>query len=80
MFFLAEQSSACAVYAGTELSRLADRILALFADHSQLSEQEISAALGSNINTVKKTVQKLSARGLLVKHGVTRGAWYERAG
>jgi Fic family protein len=78
--FLAEQGSAYAAYAGTDLSRLADRILALFSGSSQLSVQEISAALGSNINTVKKTVQKLSARGLLVKHGVTRGAWYERPG
>jgi Fic family protein len=67
------------VQAGSlELSRLAGQILSLFTDHTQLSVEEISTTLGSNINTVKKTVQKLSSRGLLVKHGVTRGAWYEQ--
>jgi Fic family protein len=65
-------------YSGTELSRLAEKILALFANRAQLSVQEITLTLGSNITTVKKTVQTLSARGLLVKHGVTRGAWYQR--
>jgi Fic family protein len=64
--------------ASTELSRTAEQTLALFAEHKQLTVQEIADTLGININTIKKTVQKLSARGLLVKHGVTRGAWYER--
>jgi Fic family protein len=64
--------------ANTELSRTAERVLALFAKHEQLTVEEIVDALGSNINTIKKTVQKLCARGLLVKHGVTRGAWYGR--
>ncbi|MDR1288121.1 MAG: Fic family protein, partial [Treponema sp.] len=64
--------------ANTELSRAAEQALALFAEHKQLTVQEIADTLSININTIKKTVQKLSARGLLVKHGVTRGAWYER--
>ncbi|MDR1143877.1 MAG: hypothetical protein LBK77_06650 [Spirochaetaceae bacterium] len=34
--------------------------------------------LGLNIETVKKAVKSLADAGYLVKHGATRGAWYEK--
>jgi hypothetical protein len=33
-----------------------------------------------NINTAAKTIKTLVEDGYLTKHGVTRGAWYERKG
>ncbi|MFP3043429.1 Fic family protein [Treponema primitia] len=59
------------------LSRTAVSILDLFKKRPQWTSAEIAEALNLNIETSKKTVKSLVNAGYLVKHGITRGAWYE---
>ncbi len=61
----------------TKLNKNARAVLALFGDKAEWSVPEISNALDMNINTVAKTVKSLVDSGRLIKHGATRGAWYE---
>jgi Fic family protein len=62
-----------------KLSRLALAILKLFEDKPQLAVREVARKLKANSETVKKSMQTLAANGYIVKHGSTRGVWYERA-
>ena len=61
-------------------SRNQNAIMELFNDTSELGSSEIARQLGMNIETVKKNLKSLVDRGLLLKHGATKGAWYEKPG
>jgi len=63
----------------TKLSRNQRTILELFDRKPEWTSAEISAELGLNIETTKKSLQILTAYGYLAKQGTTKGAWYERA-
>jgi len=62
----------------TKLSQNQRAILGLFNKKPEWTSAAISARLKINIETVKKTLQTLTAYGYLVKQGTTKGAWYER--
>jgi Fic family protein len=66
--------------ADLKLSRTALSVLRLFGKKAQWTSAEIADTLGLNIETVKKAVKSLADAGYLVKHGATRGAWYEKTG
>jgi len=59
------------------LSRNQMRILKLFDDSAQWGSSEIAAQSGMNMETVKKNLASLVEAGYLIKHGRTKGAWYE---
>ncbi|GHU64876.1 cell division protein Fic [Spirochaetia bacterium] len=61
----------------TKLSKTALSILDLFKKKPQWTSAEIAEALNLNIETSKKAIKSLLNSGYLVKHGTTRGAWYE---
>ncbi|MDR1997226.1 MAG: Fic family protein [Candidatus Margulisbacteria bacterium] len=63
----------------TKLSRTARSILALFENKLQWTILEAEKELKENRETIRKSVKSLVAGGYLVKHGTTRGAWYEKA-
>jgi DNA-binding IclR family transcriptional regulator len=52
--------------------------LGLFDKKPQWTSAEISVKLKTNLETVKKGLQVLTAYGYLAKQGATKGAWYER--
>ena len=62
-----------------KLSRNQKTILELFGDKLEWTSSDIAAALDMNIETTKKNLKSLVDGGYLVKHGVTKGAWYEKA-
>ena len=62
-----------------KLSRGRKAILELFEDKLEWTSSEIAAALDMNIETTKKNLKSLTQGGYLVKHGATKGAWYEKA-
>jgi Fic family protein len=62
----------------TRLSRTAVSILDLFKEKPQWTSVEIAEGLNLNIETAKKAVKSLVNAGYLVKHGTTKGAWYEK--
>ena len=61
-----------------KLSRNQKAILKLFNDKPELSSSEIAGQLDMNIETTKKNVKWLTDNGYLIKHGTTKGAWYQR--
>ena len=61
----------------TKLSRNKRAILRLFDDKPEWSSSEITVQLGINMETIKKNLKSLVDAGYLVKHGTTKGAWYE---
>ena len=62
----------------TKLGKNARAILALFDNKHEWTVSEIVDALSLNINTAAKTIKTLVDDGYLVKHGATKGAWYEK--
>jgi len=60
-----------------KLTRNQKAILELFDDKPELGSSEIAELLDMNIETVKKNLKSLADSGYLVKHGATKGAWYE---
>jgi len=60
-----------------KLTRNQKAILELFDDNQELGSSEIAAQLDMNIETVKKNLKSLADSGYLIKHGTTKGAWYE---
>jgi len=62
-----------------KLSRNQRAILELFNKKPEWTSAGISARLKISVETVKKSLQILTAYGYLVKQGMTKGAWYERA-
>jgi len=60
------------------LSRNQKAIVELFDKKPEWSSSEIAARLDMNIETVKKSLKSLVERKYLVKHGTTKGAWYEK--
>jgi Fic family protein len=62
------------------LSRTTLSILNLFEKKSQWTSAEIADTLNLNIETSKKAIKSLVEAGYLHKHGITRGAWYEKHG
>jgi Fic family protein len=71
-------TSGVPLQADLKLSRTALSILYLFEKKAQWTSSEIADTLRSNIETAKKAVKSLVDGGYLVKHGTTRGAWYEK--
>ncbi|GHV44320.1 cell division protein Fic [Spirochaetia bacterium] len=63
--------------ADLQLSRTALSILDLFKKQSQWTSAEIAKGCNLNTETAKKAVKSLVNAGYLVKHGTTKGAWYE---
>ncbi len=62
---------------GTDkLSATPMMILGLFADKSEMTMAEITAATNKNPETVRKAVQSLVAKGHLKKQGATKGVFY----
>jgi len=59
-----------------KLTRNQKAILALFANNAELGSSEIAVQLDMNIETAKKNIKSLIDNGYLIKHGVTKGAWY----
>ncbi|MGD8889220.1 MAG: Fic family protein [Desulfobacterales bacterium] len=55
---------------------LSEKIVELAQEHGRISIAFISTALEANRNTVKKHVQQLVKKGLIVRHGKGRGAYY----
>ena len=74
--------SKVSVMAGDDakLSRNQRAILGLFDARPEWTSPEIAAALEMNIETTKKNLKFLVDGGYLSKRGVTKGAWYEKAG
>lgn len=64
----------------SELSVTARRILSLFNAESELTMKEIIEKTELNSETVRKSVQGLVKKQLLVKFGVKKGASYKRVG
>ena len=62
----------------TRLTRNHRVILELFNDNPELGTSEIAAQIDMNIETIKKNLKVLVDSGYLIKHGITKGAWYER--
>ena len=62
----------------TKLSRTARAVLALFDKKKEWTSAEVAAKLKLNIETTKKALKSLVDGGYLVKHGTTKGAWYEK--
>lgn len=60
-----------------KLNKTERAVLDLFKNETELRSSEISERLNLNIETTRKTLKNLVARGLLVKFGSTRSAWYE---
>ena len=60
-----------------KLTRNQKAILELFDGNQELGSSEIAAKLDMNIETVKKNLKSLTDSGYLLKHGATKGAWYE---
>jgi Fic family protein len=61
-----------------KLSRTTLSILNLFEKNVQWTSAEIADTLNLNIETSKKAIKSLVEAGYLYKHGMTRGAWYEK--
>jgi len=64
----------------TRLTRNQRAILELFDEKPEWAVSEMAARLAMNIETAKKSLKNLVASGYVHKHGVTKGAWYERVG
>jgi Fic family protein len=89
VFFLRTLSKQCEVLAkkvedhrimqASDLSLLALKILSLFEKHSSLSNREIIAIVGSNRNTMKRTLTSLVEKRLLVIEGKGRSTRYKVA-
>ena len=60
-----------------KVTRNQKAILELFINNAELGSSEIAAQSGMNIETVKKNIKSLVDDGFLIKHGTTKGAWYE---
>ena len=61
-----------------KLSPTAREILSLFAKGAEMSVSEIVKITKKNPETIRKSVQSLVKKGLLVKLGTTRGVTYIR--
>ena len=61
-----------------KLGKNARAILELFNDKREWGISEVAETLGLNINTAAKTIKALVKDGYLTKHGMTKGAWYEK--
>jgi len=60
-----------------KLTRNQKAILELFDEKPELGISEITAQLDINFETIKKNLKVLTDSGYLLKHGTTKGAWYE---
>lgn len=60
------------------LSQTANNILQLFEMQNNITVSDVVEKLNLNINTAKKSIKMLVNKGYIVKHGTTKGAWYNR--
>lgn len=60
------------------LPQTASNILQLFEIQNNITISDIVEKLNININTAKKSVQMLVNKGFIVKHGTTKGVWYNK--
>jgi len=61
------------------LPALAGRLLVFASERERLTLSDIVKCTEANRNTVKKHVQSLVRKGLLLQHGKGKGTWYSRA-
>lgn len=62
--------------AAENLPPLSAKIVKLASAQSSITLKQAAAYTGANVNTVKKHLAALSAEGLLIRHGASRGSWY----
>lgn len=60
------------------LPQTASDILKLFEQQNNITVNDVVEKLNININTVKKSVKMLVDKGYIVKHGTTKGVWYNK--
>lgn len=60
------------------LPETANNILQLFEIQNNITINDVVKKLGININTAKKSVKMLADKGYIIKHGTTKGAWYNK--
>lgn len=60
------------------LPLLATKIIELFNEANRWTSPELAQRLQANRDTVSKNLTELVNRGILIKNGSTRGAWYEK--
>jgi len=60
----------------TQLPELAQKILELTKSRGRITISEVVILTGANRNTVKKSLEMLVDKNLLVKRGVGKGTWY----
>jgi len=60
----------------TQLPELAQNILELTKSRGRITISEVVILTGANRNTVKKSLEMLVDKNLLVKRGVGKGTWY----
>lgn len=63
----------------TTLSPLSQKVMELLKMHGQLTISQIAALSGANRNTLKKTLQTLSKDNHIIRHGQSKGSWYQLA-
>jgi Fic family protein len=75
------ESKIAKITAGNDarLGRTAQAILDLFNNKPEWARGEIVSQLGANAETIKKNLKVLVDGGHLIKHGATKGTWYEKA-
>lgn len=62
------------------LPELSEKILALARERGRVTMADIAKVIGPNRNTAKSHLRRLVERGLLVRRGERRGAFYEPTG
>ena len=60
------------------LPQTANNILQLFETQNNITINDVVKKLNININTAKKSVQMLVNKGFIIKHGTTKGVWYNK--
>lgn len=61
-----------------DLPELSASIMELIQSKERITISEVVEKTGGNVNTIKKHLSELVAKGYLIKHGKTRGAWYTK--
>lgn len=62
--------------AAETLPPLSAKIIELAAAQKGITLKQAAAYTGANVNTIKKHLAALSAEGLLIRRGASRGSWY----
>lgn len=60
------------------LPQTAYNILQLFEKMNNITVNSVVETLNININTAKKSIKMLIDKGYIIKHGTTKGVWYNK--